>query len=286
MLGPIEESFNLIYNIKNDDIEVLKLYTGYNKNILNDNKKFEKYYQILTNISNDFIYETREIDYESFDITNLHKEKKEVEYFIVGASDKNDRKILNMSIGISNIVGYQKQEIIGKEINILIPRIFHKYHNSMLKELTSKIKFGLFKTLSNNQKYIPQMITQTVYFRTKSNFLKQLEFKSYLVQTEEGEHIYIIEIIRSSSFPTSWNEAGEEPLSCVLTDKNFIIQTFTADCCDILGFNSNVINSNFEITSCISQFSDDIINKLIEKYELEPSNYIVDLLFESLIKEI
>lgn len=34
------------------------------------------------------------------------------------------------------------------------------------------------------------------------------------------------------------------------------------------------------------EYSDDIINKLIEKYELEPSNYIVDLLFESLIKEI
>ena len=34
------------------------------------------------------------------------------------------------------------------------------------------------------------------------------------------------------------------------------------------------------------EYSDDIINKLIDKYELEPSNYIVDLLYESLIKEI
>ena len=34
------------------------------------------------------------------------------------------------------------------------------------------------------------------------------------------------------------------------------------------------------------EYSDDIINKLINKYELEPSNYIVDLLYESLIKEI
>ncbi len=34
------------------------------------------------------------------------------------------------------------------------------------------------------------------------------------------------------------------------------------------------------------EYSDDIINRLINKYELEPSNYIVDLLYESLIKEI
>ena len=89
--------------------------------------------------------------------------------------------------------------------------------------------------------------------------LKPLEFKAYLVQTEDGEHIYIVDIIRSSSFPTSWNELGEEPPCCVLTDKNFIIQSFTADCCDTLGLNTNLINSNFEITSCIVQFNDDVL---------------------------
>ena len=285
LLNPIEESFNLIYCIKNDDIEILKLYSGYLKNILNDENKFEEYHHILSNISNDYTFETREIDYASFDITNLHKEKKEVEYFIIGASDKDsdERKFLNMSIGLSTIIGFQKYEIIGKDINILIPRIFHKVHNSMLMELTSKIKVNLYQTLSNDLKYIPEIITQTVYCKTKSNFLKQLEFKSYLVQTEEGEHIYVVEIVRSSSFPTSWNETGEDPPSCVLTDKDFIIQTFTADCCNNLGFNSNVINSNFEITSCILQFSDDVSNHLKENsnhkggnstYMLENSDFL------------
>ena len=32
-------------------------------------------------------------------------------------------------------------------------------------------------------------------------------------------------------------------------------------------------------------FSDDIIEQIIEKYKLEPSNYIVDLLYEALIFE-
>ena len=260
LLNPIEESFKLIYSIKNDDIEILKLYTGYNKNIINDENKYEEYHHILSNISNDYIFETRLIDYASFDISNLHKEKKEVEYFIISASDKDigERKIINMSIGLSTIIGYQKNEIIGKDINILIPRIFHKAHNSMLKDLTYKSKMNLYRTLSSDLKYIPEIIAQSVYCKTKSNFLKPLEFKAFLVQTEEGEHIYIIEILRSSSFLTSWNEFGDEPPCCVLTDKNFIIQTFTPDCCDILGFNSNVINSNFEITSCILQFIEDI----------------------------
>ena len=280
LLNPIEESFKLIHCIKNDDIEILKLYSGYIKNILNDENKFEEYHNILSNISKDYTFETREIDYASFDISNLHKEKKEVEYFIISALDKEEgeRKILNMSIGLSTIIGYQTQEIIGKEVNILIPKIFHNAHNLMLDELTTKIKFKLYETLSNNIKYIPEIINQTVYFKTKSNFLKQLEFKSYLVQTEEGEHLFIVEIIRGSSFPTSWNETGEEPPCCVLTDKNFIIQTFTADCCDILGLNSNVINANFEITSCILQFEEDINNHLKDKSNLNGQNstYLFD----------
>ena len=34
------------------------------------------------------------------------------------------------------------------------------------------------------------------------------------------------------------------------------------------------------------EYSDDVIEKIIKKYNLEPSNYIVDLLYESLIQEI
>lgn len=268
LLAPIEQSFNNIYCIKNDDVEILKLYTGYIKNILNDENKFEQFHNILSNASTEFIFETSQIDYSSFDINNLHNEKKEVEYFIIGASDKdiNERKIINMSIGLSSIIGYQRHEIIGKDFNILIPKIFHNIHNSMMIGLTNKIKCNLYETLSNELKYTPEILKRNVYCKTKTNFLKPLEFKAYLVQTEDGEHIYIVDIVRSSSFPTSWNELGEEPSCCVLTDKNFIIQSFTADCCDTLGLDTNLINSNFEITSCIVQFNEDVLNNLREHH--------------------
>ena len=45
-----------------------------------------------------------------------------------------------------------------------------------------------------------------------------------------------------------------------MTDNNFSVQTFTADCFELLRFNSNIINSNFEITSCILQFNEDVKN--------------------------
>jgi hypothetical protein len=279
LLNPIEESFKLIYSIKNDDIEIIKLYAGYLKKILNNESKYEEYHHILTKISNDYTFETEEINYSSFDLGSLHQEKREIEYFIIEASeDTNERKILNMSIGLSTIIGYQKSEILGKDINIIIPRIFHKAHNSMLRELTSNIKVDLYQNLSNNLSYYPRMISKTIYCITKFNFLRQLKIRSYLVQTEEGEHIYVIEVIRSFSFPTTWNELKEEPSCCVLTDRNFIIQTFTPNCCDYLGLNSNAINSNIEITSCIPQFDDEILNLFKEnsKYNVGNTTYLFD----------
>ena len=269
LLYQIEHNFELIYNIKNDDAEILKLYIFYLKDILNDEEKYIEYHHILASISSDFNFKINEIDYSSYDINYLLKERKDAEYLIVSAEEKSkkERKILNMSVGLSSIIGYQPHEIIGKDINILIPRLFQKYHNSMLKRLTSKKKLELYKMLSNHLKYYPETISKKVYCKTKSKFLKPLDFNAQLVQTEDAKHIYIVLINRQHSFSTSWNMEGEAPPCCVLTDKNFIVQTFTADCCDLLGFNSSVINANFEITSCILQFNEDI------KYIQENSGY-------------
>ena len=40
------------------------------------------------------------------------------------------------------------------------------------------------------------------------------------------------------------------------------------------------------LTYLNEEYQDDIIEKIIAKYNLEPSNYIVDLLYEALIKEL
>ena len=262
LLYQIENIFGLIHSIKNDDAEILKLYSLYLKNVLNDEERYIEYHNMLSNISTDFNFKIKEIDYSSYDINYLQKERKDLEYIIINAEhkEKNERKILNVSLGLSSIIGYQPHEIIGKDINILIPRLFHRFHNSMLKKLITKRNLELFEALSKNIKYYPESTSKTVYCKTKSNFLKQLEFNAHLVQAEDGKHVFIVLINRHSSFPTSWNEYGEAPPCCVLTDKNFIVQTFTADCCDLLGFNSSFINSNFEITSCILQFNEDINN--------------------------
>ena len=266
LLIQIEQSFNLIYSINKEDYEIVNLYKNYIKNILNDNEKLTKCHQLLSSFSIDFSFNAKQIDYSNFDINELFKKQKEKEFLIISANSDNSNysKILNMTTGLTPIIGYQQNEIIGKDINILIPKIFHKSHDKIFRKSISKAKLGLYQSLSNEVKYNPEILSKSIFCKTKFNYLIPLEFDSYLVQNEEGEHIYILEIKRSSSFPTTWNETGDKPPCCVLTDRNFIIQTFTPNCCELLGFNSNMINSNFEITSFILQFNEDNIFYLKE----------------------
>lgn len=51
-------------------------------------------------------------------------------------------------------------------------------------------------------------------------------------------------------------------------------------------FLSELENEKRSIFSYLGyEYSDDVIDKVIQKYNLEPSNYIVDLLYEALIYE-
>ena len=45
-------------------------------------------------------------------------------------------------------------------------------------------------------------------------------------------------------------------------------------------------NKKIDITNLLNmEYTDDLIDKIIEKYKLQPSNYIVDLLYEALMFE-
>ena len=81
-------------------------------------------------------------------------------------------------------------------------------------------------------------------------------------------------IIKQKCFPHSKNKKNEKPVCCVLTDRHFIIQTFTPNAYDYLGFNSCDIDSGINITSCISQFGNEIFNNINEKHNTLEMNDI------------
>ena len=279
----IDEYFNKLYNFRNE-VNIMKLYLNFIQNVLFNNKQYEKYNKILMNISLEYKKLNNEEDFSNYDI-NRFKSSDENQWMIISSDDKDYGKILNISLSVCPIIGYKKNEIIGNNINILIPNIFVKSHNHMLKKLFFNTKCKFYETQSKSINYIPEQISKIVFCKNKLKYLVPFPFKSFFVQTEEGEHVFIINIIKQKCFPHSNNKKKEEPWCCVLTDKQLFIQTFTPNAFDILGLNTNDIDSHLNISNCISQFGKDIFNNMNNNVNTIESNeyynYSSDANYES-----
>ena len=261
IIEQIEKTFEKMRQIKNNDLTVIKLYESYLKNILNNEEKYEKYHKISNNliIDNKFYFEDK--DFTNFDIKNLLN-NDEYQFIIISANDDNKGTLINMSLNTCLYFGYTKDEIIGKNMCLLVPELFHKIHNKLFNEVTEKIKTEFFEKLSNKITYIPQCMEYTGYGRNKLKYLIPLNTKIFFAQTEESDLVYIIDLIRKNNLYTNdineTNEIDKNQICCVLTDNNFIIQTFTPNCVELLGLDSKMINANYDITNFIVQFNEEL----------------------------
>ena len=255
LIEKIENTFEKLCEIKNNDLTIIKLYESYSRNILNDKEKYEKYNNISMNLISDNKVENREKDYSNFDL-KIISESDEHYYLIISASEENKGTIINLSLNTCLILGYHKQELIGKSMNILIPEIYHKIHNKIFNETTEKTKTEFFENLSNKITYTPTFLEISSFCKNKSKYLFPFDSKVFFVQTEDSELVYVVDITRKEKYNNDLYE--EDQLYCVLTDNNLIIQTFTSNCVELLGLNPNIINSNYDISSYIKEYNDNL----------------------------
>ena len=283
LIDIIDENFKKMHRIKSDDIKVLNLYTGFLKHILNNKSKYDELKHILDSLSNVDKIQDKEIDFSNFDLKVLNN-SDEFKYIIISADDNNLGIILNISLNACSIFGYTKNELIGKNINILIPQVFHKQFGKYLKIHTNNIKTHFYDLLSHRKEYFPEFKETFIHGKNKSKYLVPLYVKYYFTQTEENEIIYVVEIAYENGFMldkitqvfnlnriNTMSSSKQIKLSynycCVLTDNYFNIQTFTANSQELLGLNSSALNANIDITNYIEQFKEDI-----EKLALEDNN--------------
>ena len=285
LINDIEQKFNILHNIKGDDANLLHIYSEFIKYILDDKTKYNNLKKILISISNIDKIKDFEIDYTNFDYKYFDG-TDEFKYIIISAEEEHFGTILNISHNASKILGYTKQELIGEKFWKLLPCICRKEFENYLIKHTNKLKTKFYEALTNKKEYIPQFEELFINARDKSKYLIQLHIKMFLVQTEENEHAYIItmsyledinlnkikDIFKIGSI-FDQNKNKEEKLykyCIVLTDNNFIIQTFTSNCQEHLGLNTHIMNSNIDLTQFIPEFNDsvnDLINEKRKKYE-------------------
>ena len=230
----IQENFDKLIKIKYSNYELIRLYTNFIKYVLNDNEK----YNIWKNKESNLIYNTAsdsdEIQFSNFKINEL-KDKDIFKYLILSANIKDLAKIMDFSTNLCPIFGYNKDELIGKNINFLIPELFHKVHNKILVNFNENAREKFLNELYDKVEYIPEYIEKNVYGISKTKFLLPLKIKVYFVQTEESDIAYIVEVKKIKDFNYDLENNEDNNLKCiVLTDDNFYIHSFTPNCVNCL----------------------------------------------------
>ena len=200
--------------------------------------------------SNFHLYEK---DFTNFDMRFLIN-KDTYSYMIISAHHKTLGIIKDCSKNLINIFGYEKKELLGKHINILIPEILHKKHDEIFRKKSENHKLNYFENSYKRKVYTPEFIEKTVYGLTKAKFLVPVKFFIYLINTEENELVYVVELHRK--IPLMNSIINNKIPCCVLTNENFIIQSFTPNCMNYLKLKDNH-TSNHDIINNIKEFHDD-----------------------------
>ena len=261
----IHNLFNIIINTKTDNFEVIKLYSDFVETILKDKEKGNKCNKLKKLFHNTDLLNIKENDYSNFNLEFL-KENSKIEFLIITAGNKDIGNIMDCSLNLCKDLGYRKKELIGNHINILMPEIFHHKHNSLVAQNSEKNKLDFLKDLNKNKIYIPSFIQKDVYCITKTKFLIPLNIKIYLINSEENKFIYIAEIVKNFSINKDLLNKSiiNSSQYCILTDNNFLIQSFTPNCLNFLNINYKDINRNISIINFIKQFKADYLSILTD----------------------
>ena len=257
----IDEIYEKLINIQTNNIEINKLYTEFVEGVLNDEDKLEKF-QNNSKISFNSFIKIHEKDFTNFDIEILN-DKGCQSYMILSSEKYQFGKIIDISLNALKIFGYSKPELVGQHINILIPKIFHKVHDIILRQQNEKNRIKFFDEINGKKVYFPEFIKKELFGISKMKFLIELFLNIYFVKTEENKLVYIIIIENYNPLKIDLiNNSNNNSKCCVLTDENFLIQTFTPNCLEILNLDYSDINSNFNIINYIKQFQDDYLTAI------------------------
>ena len=261
----IDDEYESLIKIKSNNYDLINFYSNFTENVRNalgksNDCKIKNKNSLSNNNSNSY-----EIEFENFD-TNILREKDLFKYLILSGKKKNLADIIDLSLNLCPILGYNKIELIGKNINILIPEIFHNIHDKLLSNFNQKSKSSFYKELFRNDNYIPEYLEKTVYAISKSKFLIPIKLKAYFVQTEGNEFIYIVEVKKIKDYQKVLDNTNfENKLKCViLTDDNFYIQSFTPNCVYRLMLTDLYISSNLNIINYIKQLRNEYQKKINE----------------------
>ena len=135
MMDKIDDKFKSLQASDYNNKKTIKLYGIYIRDILNDQEKASLYLNSDQNES--------EISFQSktLDLNSLTP-SAEFQFMVISGKEENFGVISRISLGFCHILGYSDQELIGQNLDYLLPDCIHKAHLEMLKKKIVVSKIG------------------------------------------------------------------------------------------------------------------------------------------------
>ena len=252
--------FEKLQKLKPNNLEVISIYSDFCYDILNDKESIKD----LKKIINDLEINNKENDTifaDKLDINSLSKQNK-VQFIILSSEENKFSNIINISTEAAEIFGYTKEDLLGKKIDILLPNIFIKEHEKLLRAKLIEYNKNLYEGKNNINKFSSK--TVKTFAKTKSNYNIPIIFYTLMMITENNEIIFFAAINKSKAYFHTHNEEIKSQICNVMTDNYLKIQGFTPNSVKYLNLSSYLLNSNIEITFCIKQLYEEYLNYLVE----------------------
>ena len=247
------ENVEKLENVNIYDQDTVKLYIQYLTEILSDNTQANIYNNKLAE------NEQKKHQYNEENLFELNykamSKSEDYKYIVVNCSPSNFDNICNLSLSVCSIFGYSKEELIGHSFDYLLPELFCSHHKKILQDKVDEFKK---KLIIKNVKIRSDSWIDESFGRNKMKYLVPLKSRWTLVSSEE-EIIYGIgKIITNNKTIMEL----EQEIVYVLTDKDLIIQSFTANAPKLLFLHSSAINNNLDITDFIREFNEDYVSNI------------------------
>jgi hypothetical protein len=255
-------------DLKNKKIDIenqatVQLYSYFLREILKNKKKSE---EISKKLNEEQHYENKKTENDRLDLENIDLVLENQEMVIYSrASEKGEITVIQCSNSIVAMLGYTKQEIIGKRAETLMPSIFIDDHATVIG---ARIK-NMRTTFNIHKDAFKSAVEKKLIFilpKTKTGYLVPINTRFSVYNDDDFSNAYIVK----SRFENK--DTKSVYAFYILTRDDFTIESITSSCLnlsltmDLL--KKYVINMNYLIRNELFEEMD--LGLKFQDYEEEP----------------
>ena len=267
--------------IGNECQSIIQLYSQFLLEILWDHKKSKEVYKKINdeNLNNYYQIEKKKAKEENNNAANID-ELIDNQYFLLfcDSDEKGNCRIIQSSASFATSLGYQKVEIIGKPLDLIIPNFLMEDFCKYLEEIIIILHNGqnnqnelVFKENDSNKN------TKEIIVKSRMGYIFPLTATISIIDDNDYSDKFLVKIKMESK------QQKSEYAYYILTNTDFVIENISSSAIN-LGLFLDLLKKYVLKLDVLIRTDDDNHLNLLEKYkEYEEEAKVVTWVFPDII---